>query len=449
MSYIYFPRTVSRERSQLLPWRLFLFVNLLLFLALHWPLQIHAVVDDYNEAQTVGGAGGDSSIVRQVALIVLCVVAIGACRLGRGSKTPRLRMQGFMGWLPMAFVAWASMSTMWSNDLPLTLKRLVSYLILCVVAIAVAKTFTLRNIILWVFFTTALGLVIAIFAELATGIFHPLAYGYRFSGIQHPNGEGAECGILALSGLVAGSTETQHRHLYRGFALLGFIFLVLSASRTAVIATLLAAAVYAITISSGKTKIMLAPVLVTLVSLLIFLIGTGLASGFQRALTMGRVDVADSPDSISGRTVIWKDVGPYIGEHPIIGYGYQSFWTPARLALIQDEEQWTVPDSHSTYVDCLLTLGIVGLTLFALSLLSGLWQVFLSYRVTRNSYFAFLGGILIFCIINGFFESALGEGGSLTVLCLIVLARLAFVPPATAVRSPADTFSVLKEICPV
>ena len=422
MSYIYFPRTVSRERSQLLPWRLFLFVNLLLFLALHWPLQIHTVVDDYNESQTLGVAGGDSSIVRQVALIVLCVVAIVGCSLGRGSKTPRLRMQGFMGWLPMAFVAWASMSTMWSNDLPLTLKRLVSFLILCVVAIAVAKTFTLRKIILWVFFTTAVGLVIAIFAELATGIFHPLAYGYRFSGIQHPNGEGAECGILALSGLVAGSTETQHRHLYRGFALLGFIFLVLSASRTAVIATLLAAAVYAITISSGKTKIM---------------------------LTMPTPTSPCSPDSISGRTVIWNDVGPYIGEHPITGYGYQSFWTPARLALIQDEEQWTVPDSHSTYVDCLLTLGIVGLTLFALSLLSGLWQVFVSYRVTRNSYFAFLGGILIFCIINGFFESALGEGGSLTVLSLIVLARLAFVPPATAVRSPADTFSGPKEICPV
>jgi exopolysaccharide production protein ExoQ len=444
MSYIYFPRTVSRERSQLLPWRFFLFINLLLFLALHWPLQIHASVDDYNEAQTVSVAG---SIVRQVALIVLCVVAIVGWRLGRGSNTPRLRMQGLMGWLPMAFVAWASMSTMWSGDISLTLKRLVSFLILCVVAIAVAKTFTLRKIILWVFFTTAVGLVIAIFAELATGIFHPLAYGYRFSGIQHPNGEGAECGILVLSGLVAGSTETEHRGLYRGFALLGFIFLLLSVSRTAVISTLLAAAVYAITISSGKTKIMLAPVLVTLVSFLLFLFGTGLSSGLQRAITMGRVDVADSPDSISGRTVIWKDVGPYISEHPITGYGYQSFWTPARLTVIQDEEQWNVPDSHSTYVDCLLTLGIVGLMLFALSLLSGLWQVVVCYRATRNSYFAFLGGILIFCIISGFFESALGEGGMLTVLSLIVLARLAFVPPATAVRSSADTCSVPKEIC--
>jgi exopolysaccharide production protein ExoQ len=447
MSDIYFPRTVSRERSQLLPWRFFLFINLLLFLALHWPLQIHASIDDYNEAQTVGVEGGEGAIVRQVALIVLCVVAIVGWRLGRDSKTPRLRIQGFMGWLPMAFVAWASMSTIWSNDVPLTLKRLVSFLILCMVAVAVAKTFTLRKIILWVFFTTAVGLVIAIFAELATGIFHPLAYGYRFSGIQHPNGEGAECGILVLSGLVAGSTETEHRRLYRGFALLGFIFLVLSVSRTAVIATLLAAAVYAITISSGKTKIMLAPVFVTLVSFLIFLFGTGLSSGLGRAITMGRVDVADSPDSISGRTVIWKDVGPYISQHPITGYGYQSFWTPARLTVIQDEEQWNVPDSHSTYVDCLLTLGIVGLMLFALSLLSGLWQAFESYRVTRNPYFAFLGGILIFCIISGFFESALGEGGVLTLLSLIVLARLAFVPPATAVRSPADTFSAPKEIC--
>jgi exopolysaccharide production protein ExoQ len=446
MSTIYFPRTVSRERSQSLPWRLFSFVILVLFLAIHWPLQIHTSTDDYNTFQLVTVAGVEGSIVRQVALIVLCVVAVVS--LMRSPKTPRLRMQGFVGWLSVSFVAWASMSAMWSDDIPLTLKRLVSFIILCVVAVAVVNTFTLRKIILWTFFSTAAYLVIAIFAELATGIFHPLSYGYRFSGIQHPNGQGVECGILALAGLVAGNTETQHKRLYRGFALLGFIFLVLSASRTALIATLLAAAVYVITISSWKTKIMLAPVFVTLVSFLIFLFGTGLSSGLQRAITMGRVDVADSPDSISGRTVIWKDVGPYIGKHPIAGYGYQSFWTPARLTAISEEEQWDVPDSHSAYVDCLLTLGIVGLTLFALSLLSGLWWVFASYRITRNSYYAFLGGILVFCLVNGFLESALNEGGILTLLSLIVLARLAFVPPATPVRIPADTFSVPKEICP-
>jgi exopolysaccharide production protein ExoQ len=446
MSTIYFPRTVSKERSRPLPWRLFFFVNVVLFFALHWPLQIHTSTDDYNAFEMVSVAGVEGSIVRQVALIVLCVVAI--VTLWRGPKTSRLRMQGFVGWLLVGFVAWASISAMWSDDIPLTLKRLVSFLILCVVAVAVVRSFTLRKIILWTFFTTAVYLVVAIFAELATGIFHPLAYGYRFSGIQHPNGEGVQCGILALSGLVAGNTETQHKRLYRGFALVGFIFLVLSASRTALTATLLAAAVYTITISSWKVKIMLVPVFVTVVSFLIFLFGTGLSSGLQRAITMGRVDVADSPDSVSGRTVIWKDVGPYIGKHPITGFGYQTFWTPSRQTVISDEEQWDVPDSHSAYVDCLLTLGIVGLMLFALSLLSGLWQASVVYRVTRNSHVAFLGGILVFCIVSGFFESALGEGGVLTLLSFIVLARLAFVPPATAVRSPADALSVPKEICP-
>jgi O-antigen ligase len=193
---------------------------------------------------------------------------------------------------------------------------------------------------------------------------------------------------------------------------------------------------------------MLLPAFLTLASLLIFLLGTGLSSPWQRAITMGRVDVADSPDSFSGRTVIWKDVGPYIGERPITGYGYQTFWTPRRLTVISDEEQWDVPDSHSAYVDCLLTLGIVGLVLFALSLLSGLWQVFAFYRDTRNPCFAFFAGVLIFCLISGFLESALGEGGMLTLISLIVLIRLAFVPPAAAVRSPAGTFSVTKEICP-
>jgi exopolysaccharide production protein ExoQ len=446
MGTIYFPRTVSRERSQSLPWRLFLFVIVVLFFALHWPLQIHRSTEDYNSFQFVTVAGLEGSVVRQAALIALCVVAMVS--LGWGPKTQRLRMQGLVAWLPVAFVVWASISAMWSDEIPLTLKRLVSFLILCVIAVAIAKTFTLRQIILWTFFTMAVYLVIAVIAEMAAGIFHPFSYGYRFSGIQHPNGEGVQCGLLALSGLVAGNTETKHRRLYRGFALLGFIFLVLSASRTALIATLLAAAVYTITISSWKTKIMLVPVFVTLVSFLLFLFGAGLSSGLQRAVTMGRVDVADSPDSISGRTVIWKDVGPYIAKRPIAGYGYQSFWTTARLTAISEEEQWEVPDSHSAYVDCLLTLGFVGLALFALSLLSGLGQVFVSYRITRNSYYAFLGAVLVFCMVNGFLESALNEGGTLTLLFLIALARLAFVPPAATVRNPPDNFSVPKEICP-
>jgi exopolysaccharide production protein ExoQ len=446
MSFIYFPRTVLRARAHLSPWRLFLLVSLALFLALHWPLQIHTSADDYNLAQEVVVQGVGGSTVREVMLIALCIVAIVSLR--SGSKTPRLQIRGLLGWLLIAFVAWASMSAMWSDDLPLTFKRLVAFAILCIVAFAVARRLSPREIILWTFYTTALYLVIAIFAELVTGIFHPFSYGYRFSGIQHPNGEGIECGFLVLSGLVAGNTETQNRRRYWGFGFLGFIFLVLSASRTALIGTLLAVAVYAITISSSKTKVMLLPAFLTLASLLIFLLGTGLSSPWQRAITMGRVDVADSPDSFSGRTVIWKDVGPYIGERPITGYGYQTFWTPRRLTVISDEEQWDVPDSHSAYVDCLLTLGIVGLVLFALSLLSGLWQVFAFYRDTRNPCFAFFAGVLIFCLISGFLESALGEGGMLTLISLIVLIRLAFVPPAASVRSPAGTFSVTKEICP-
>jgi exopolysaccharide production protein ExoQ len=425
MSYVYYP-TAPPARAPRFPWAAFLFLSLAFFLTVHWPLTAQTTLDDYNRSQDDIVAEASGSAVRQVVLVVLFVVAV--LSFFRPSDR-RLRIDGVQGWLVIAYAAWALMSPIWAQDFDLTSKRLMSFAILCVVAVAVVRRFSLRQIIMWTLFTTVLFLLVAIGLELVSGAFRPFVPGYRFSGTQHPNGEGVECGLLFLSAVALAKIEKLRRRQFAVVALVGFVFLVLTASRTSLSATLLAGAVFLVIGSSQRTRTVVLPALGISVCLLVLLVVTGLSKGLESAALLGRTDdTSESVESFSGRTAIWRDVGPYISDHPLAGYGYGGFWTATRISTISDEEKWGVPDSHSTYVDCLLALGVVGLALYLLSLFTALWRAVAFYRRTLDSDYAFLAALLVFCIVDGFLESGLGQATLLTLFALIAVIRLAYVP---------------------
>ena len=48
---------------------------------------------------------------------------------------------------------------------------------------------------------------------------------------------------------------------------------------------------------------------------------------------------AESAEGISGRSQLWEDLMPFIADRPLIGYGYDSFWTPDHLVQI-GEDNW-------------------------------------------------------------------------------------------------------------
>jgi exopolysaccharide production protein ExoQ len=425
MSYLYLPQVKRRASSSRFPWVLFLFVSLSLFVIFHWPMALHTTVDDYNVSEEVVIAGLAGSGIRQGMLIALCLVSLISLLCRRAD--PKLRIDGAMGWLLLGFLAWAIMSTMWAQDQSLTIKRLTSFVIICIFATALARRLTLREIVLWTFFTTALFFVVAISTEIMSGMFQPRAFGYRFSGIQHPNGEGVECALLAFSGFVAGNLEKRRKWLFVSCGLVGTIFLILTASRTTLAGVALAFAVYASMASQQKTRAMILPFAGIVASLVMFLAVAGTFRGLEARLFPGR-DEGGGVESFAGRTSVWADLIPYIKDRPIQGYGYGGFWTPAIQNVIAYKEGWEVPDGHSTYVDYLLTLGVVGITLNGLCLLTGLGRAYNSFRRTRDPYFAFLAGILVFCIVDGFLESAAGEVSPLACLSIIALIRLAFVP---------------------
>lgn len=445
MSYIHYPRATAKRRSLRLPWLMFLLLSASFFFTYHDVTESHKALEDHNQSQDDLVTRVDTgSAVREVALLGLG--AIGIVSLIRYPSTRIFQFEGLLGWLLLAFVIWACLSCFWATDLLLTLKRLASLGILTIAAIAVVKRFTVREFILWILFTTALFLVVGVAAELAFGAFRPFASGYRFAGTQHPNGEGIECGLLVLSGLVLAKIEKRRRWTFWTCSFVGFVFLLLSGSRTALVATLLAVTVYVAAESSRTTKTAILSGAGILFSALVLYLGVGSASAVKSAFTLGRDD-ADDVETFTGRTVIWQDVSKYIGERPVAGHGYGGFWNSTHISQVSDEEEWGVPDSHSAYVDYLLTIGVVGLALYVACLLAGLWHTVDRYRMGRETTYAYLAALLVFCIVHGLMESSIGEGSLLMFVCMVALIRVAYLPVQRTHRAAAERIPNGEVVC--
>lgn len=426
MSYIHYPRAKRPSLRPSYPWLVFLFLALAFFLSSHDPAGAQRTLDDYNRPQdeiVQGVAGG--STTREIALLAMGAAA--ALSLVSYAAPRRLQSSGFSAYVLTAFAAWMAVSVLWADDPAMSIKRLAATAMLCLTAAAIVRTFSLREIVMWVFFTTAAFLVVAIALEVLAGAFQPWVSGYRFAGTQHPNDEGIECGLLVLSGLAASRLDKQRLWLYRSFAGAGVVFLLLTQSRTSLIATSLAVTVFLVMSgwTASKKIILISSILAT--AIVVAMLTSGLSPVITNALSKQR-DGDASVGSFAGRTQIWQDVTEYILLRPLTGHGYGSFWTPEHINAISDEEQWGVPDSHSAYVDYLLTIGAIGLMLYLTCLLQGIWRSLSISDGSGKKGIPFLTGILIFGAIDGFFESSIGEGSLLMFLCIIVLVWLAYTP---------------------
>lgn len=329
----------------------------------------------------------------------------------------------------VAGLGWCALSMFWSIDPGMCLRRLIvlgCYLV-CAAGLARAGSpIDIARLCAWLGLgSLAMGLLV----EFALGTFRPWGSEYRFAGTLHPNAQGAYLAAGAIATWMLADNDRVHRRRWLVGCLVLVLFVALTKSRTSFAA--LAAAIgcmallrtsFGFKLTAGLTAVWLAAtgLLAALVT------GLNPQSALVDAALLGRKEQAES---LTGRSEIWEEVIRYIALRPWTGYGYESFWTEDHIRRIADNIFFTIISAHSGYLELILSVGIVGLTLYLTTLLVGLVQTAHQLTQPEGRPYSLLLGLIIFALFCSTMESTMVTPNSAVLILAACLAQFALYAP--------------------
>ena len=400
-------RSAQRERlAATFPWILFVLTWLITF-ALQHRMDAPAVwLDGGGSILDVAEKAYYGDIHRQVLIVMLGVV--GAFLLFRGRKL--LRLNGNIASLLLAYLGWIGLSATWADDPSLTIRRQIAFALMLVFAAGCAARMNVGILSVFIAGIAALNLIPGLIAELRYGDLHPFASGNRFGGTVHPNIQGAtlSLAILVLCWWLWWTRgPVRLRLVFTNVVLL--VFLLMTRSRTSMFA-LAAALGFSVAIVIARDQRHWLPRLIGPVALTIGLVGlVGLAvtsssvrSDFLNAIRADR-DQGDATELI-GRTDVWRTCLGFAAERPLLGFGFDGFWSEKHIEMISKDLHWPVDQGHSAYLDQLLALGVPGASLYILLLLVCFFTCVARFLRGEDRYGAW-AALLLFIVIHNATES--------------------------------------------
>ncbi len=419
----------AEEQAASTPWLYFVVVAACFFLIEH-DLDASVNYSEMMQAKTLEDLSNLEAMfqtrgLRQAGGLLLGLLGVLAIlQRGRVASRPI----GFLAGLLFFFFAWTALSTVWSIEPGVTVRRLVLFGVLAVAAAGYSGRFRARDILSLAIFVPLVFLAIGVAAEIAKGVFTPWGGGYRFAGTLHPNLQAVNCALLFLAVGARLLLDDTRRRSFILLFLLSAAFLFLTKSRTAMASTALAFFVYVIFSVSMNKKALIACTLAAGLSFFA-LFATVLVPALQEQAKLGREDVSDRFGTLTGRTALWEQLRGFAGERAVLGYGYGAFWTEANSWEVMEEQGWPISHAHNAYLDTYLQSGPVGTVLLILVLILGLAQAYRWHMDTQERAYAFLGVVLLFGAANSLLESVLIHRTFLTFLVMLILCHLALHQP--------------------
>ncbi|OGB61286.1 MAG: hypothetical protein A2Y94_09995 [Caldithrix sp. RBG_13_44_9] len=417
----------TRLSESHIPWLTFILLTILFFLIIGhdftFPLreQVDASAEMFEEMIQEGNP------LRRISLAVLVLLAMSLLIFPKKQRwQPDLILSGLIIFL----IVWSIASTLWSEDQMLTLRRLSVFAAFWLTTTALALRFPILQLPYFALFSATIFLVIGLATEIATGTFTPFLKEYRFMGTIHPNVQGENCALLFLSTLILSVNRTTRRKYFIILCLIALVFLIFSKSRTSFVSALLAVLIFFIIAKPWDfKKIIILCGLSGLVLVLGFIIlnltNEGITTVYS-GVNLGR-DIYDL-DTLNGRLRIWNLCLTYVSQQPLLGYGYDSFWTVNNIVQLSSVVGWGLKSAHCAYIELLLSVGIIGAVIFLSMIGYGVYQSFKRWRaVPDNAGYGFIFLILIFYLLQGLLESRLGQMGYGVFLILWGLSHLALI----------------------
>lgn len=109
---------------------------------------------------------------------------------------------------------------------------------------------------------------------------------------------------------------------------------------------------------------------------------------------------------LTGRGDIWKILFEMLSDRPLLGFGYGAFWE-RHGATVALAAAWETPHAHNGFIDLALSIGYLGLTLFAFSYCYIFVKCFARFRDTNSDETIYPMIILIYIVLSNISESGL------------------------------------------
>lgn len=402
-------------------------------------VSLHEAYTQTADEMEAAASGGNA--VRRLAFLLLAgcgTVGLFAARVSASaeeSPAPGLRP----AMLPLAALfAWCFASVVWSDDPGMTARRLSVLGCFALGAAGTARCLSLRDLLRIGLAISTAYLVVGVLSEVRLGTFRPWAGDYRFSGSLHPNTQGLNLAVMCLTAFALRRDALRGRTMLLALLACGLLFLILTKSRTATAGVL--AALGCVWLLGCAPRIALGAGAVTAwcastVMLAVLLSGIDYEAELRRAALLGR---EEQSESLTGRVPIWTELLPHLAARPLVGYGYDSFWTPSRIETVSATLQWGIREAHSAYIETCLSIGLLGALLLAGSIVAGLVQAGRRYVLAGESEAGCFFGLLVFALVDAFSESGMIMPLFVPWFCLTGMLRLTGGPEPRAAPRPSE-----------
>jgi len=422
-------RSVTAAHSTLAPWLVITFLTVIFVAATVSPTSFPWMVSPARMLADRLDAKEHGLLLRRIALPFLGLVAcIGLVQRGKAVLRP-------YGWralmLGIVFVL-ATASLLWADDPALVRRKLAIRLLLWLGAVWAARQLDRGYLTRLVLYGSGATVLLGIVAEIAYGVFKPGVSDYRLMGLVHPNQTGEAAGFAALAAIALAAQSRTYRPRHLALAALAAGLLLMTRSRTALLATIVSMTVllyvclwhrrvlrWTAAWAAGGAIAGLCVWQVAGGKDLSEVIGGALAEGRQNS------DLA----TLTERTPLWAElISRYVRAHPWLGYGFDGFWTTEHLIQISFLHHGLVYfHSHSGYIEMALSIGVPGAVAFTLAIVLTMTEAFRRYRRTADIDDAVGGVVMVYFLVAMLAEVPNFNIGITAFISTIALARYSLI----------------------
>jgi O-antigen ligase len=367
------------------------------------------------------------------------------------SPTGRSRWNSLLLVMGAAYVGWCLISMVWSIDHIQSLRKSTILLLTLAGAFGVASRLELEDLV-WVTILV-LGALVAggVLIEVAYGTFRPWRHDYRFSGTVHPNDQGVQCALLALAGGLAEWRGRDRPWLRASIVTLGLAGLWFTESRTTLAALVAAAAVAIVMRARGIHRWLVVAGCLMAASLGGVLYNFVSVSALEDTADVASMGRRENVNTLTGRLPLWEELEHAARNRMIKGHGYGAFWNSKNILKYSKIFSWHIPHAHSAYLDLILAVGVVGMSLYILWVFASAAAAAQQYENSRRRAQLFALCLFVFSLVHGATESkfpgaGLGTFVLFTAMAMVMAPRRQFQLSSQSLAEPPDSHNRLDRL---